>query len=75
MDTRITPEETIRRMMEAYGDAVLRMCYHLTQEENHRQWYFWIQHHEQQMGWQVTLDAQTGEILDLLQESFAGGNG
>lgn len=47
----------------------------LTQEENHRQWYFWIQHHEQQMGWQVTLDAQTGEILDLLQESFAGGNG
>ena len=27
MDTRTTPEETIRRMMEAYGDAVLRMCY------------------------------------------------
>lgn len=27
MDTRITPEETIRRMMETYGDAVLRMCY------------------------------------------------
>ena len=47
----------------------------LTQEATHRQWYFWIQNHELQMGWQITLDAQTGEILDLLQESFAGGNG
>ena len=27
MDTRRTPEEIIRRMMETYGDAVLRMCY------------------------------------------------
>ena len=59
--------DTIDQSSFAYTD--------LTQEENHRQWYFWIQHHEQQMGWQVTLDAQTGEILDLLQESFAGGNG
>ena len=28
-----------------------------------------------QMGWQMTIDAQTGEILDLSQESFAAGNG
>ena len=27
MDTRTAPEEMIRRMMESYGDAVLRMCY------------------------------------------------
>lgn len=47
----------------------------LTQEESHRQWYFWIQSNELQMGWQVTLNAETGEILDLLQESFAAGNG
>lgn len=47
----------------------------LTQEKTHRQWYFWVQNHDIQMGWQMTIDAQTGEILDLSQESFAAGNG
>lgn len=27
METRTEPEKVIRRMMECYGDAVLRMCY------------------------------------------------
>lgn len=47
----------------------------LTQEKTHRQWYFWVQNHELQMGWQVTMNAETGEILDMIQESFAAGNG
>lgn len=47
----------------------------LTQEKTHRQWYFWAQNHDIQMGWQMTIDAQTGEILYLSQESFAAGNG
>ena len=47
----------------------------LTQKKTHRQWYFWVQNHDIQMGWQMTIDAQTGEILDLSQETFAAGNG
>jgi len=59
--------ETVDKASYAYTD--------LTQEEEHRQWYFWIQDHAIQMGWQITLDAQTGEILDMSQEAFAAGNG
>lgn len=47
----------------------------LTQETAHRQWYFWIQSNEAQMDWQVKLDAQTGVVLDMTEESYALGNG
>lgn len=60
--------EAVENSVCAYAD--------LTQEEKHRQWYFWFQDLTTlQMGWQVTLNAQTGEIIDLTEETFALGNG
>lgn len=47
----------------------------LTQEAGSRQWYFWIQNQAELASWTVYLDAQTGEILDLFNESLAAGNG
>lgn len=59
--------EIIDGSVYAYAD--------LTQEAIHRQWYFWIQSNEAQMDWMVTIDAQTGVILDMIEESYALGNG
>ena len=59
--------EIIDDSVYAYAD--------LTQEKTHRQWYFWIQSNEAQMDWSVYIDAQTGTILDLTEESYALGNG
>ncbi len=59
--------EIIDGSVYAYAD--------LTQEKTHRQWYFWIQSNEAQMDWSVYIDAQTGTILDLTEESYALGNG
>lgn len=47
----------------------------LTQEPDGRQWYFWIQSQAELTSWTVLIDAQTGEILDLFNESLAAGNG
>ena len=72
---------TAKALEETYGvkREVLDECNYaytdLTQEKTHRQWYFWIQSNDLQMGWQITLNAETGEILDMVQESFAAGNG
>ena len=66
-DTYGISREIIDECNYAYTD--------FTQEKTHRQWYFWIQSNELQMGWQVTLNAETGEILDMVQEAFAAGNG
>lgn len=59
--------ETFDACSFAYAD--------LTQEQNHRQWYFWIQDLEDLMSWTVTLNAETGEILDLGAETLANSNG
>lgn len=47
----------------------------LTQEPEGRQWYFWIQNSAEQTGWSIVIDAKTGEIINLVAESFAAGNG
>lgn len=47
----------------------------LTQEGDHREWYFWIQNEEAQQSWSVVLDAGTGEVLRLIVDSFASSNG
>ncbi len=47
----------------------------LTQEGDHREWYFWIQNAEAQQSWSVVLDAGTGEVLRLIVDSLASSNG
>lgn len=59
---------------ESYEGSVFAYA-DLTQEEDSRQWYFWIQNQAELSSWTVYLDAQTGEILDLFNESLAAGNG
>lgn len=59
---------------ESYEGSVFAYA-DLTQEPGGRQWYFWIQNQAELASWTVYLDAQTGEILDLFNESLAAGNG
>ena len=47
----------------------------LTQEPERREWYFWVQNAEEQCGWTVELNAETGEIYKVLSDPFANGNG
>ena len=47
----------------------------LTQEEERREWYFWVQNAEEQCGWTVVFDAQTGEVLYVDSDPFANSNG
>lgn len=47
----------------------------LTQEDDHREWYFWLQNEEAQCGWSVVLHAETGEILHIMADPFATSNG
>ena len=60
-----------REQMAASGVAYAD----LTQEGDHREWYFWIQNEEAQESWTIVLDAGTGEVLKLIVDSFASGNG
>ncbi|MEG2208358.1 MAG: hypothetical protein RR065_09660 [Clostridia bacterium] len=47
----------------------------LTQEGDHREWYFWLQNQAEQCGWSVLMNAETGEILRVGADPFASGNG
>lgn len=47
----------------------------LTQEEDGRQWFFWLQSPQELCTWSVHIDAATGEILQLYYDVNAGGNG
>lgn len=47
----------------------------LLQEKDHREWYFWVQNMEEQCGWTVVFDAETGEILLVGADPFANSNG
>lgn len=70
---RVMNEEygVTREQMDASGVAYAD----LTQEGDHREWYFWIQNEEAQESWTIVLDAGTGEVLKLIVDSFASGNG
>ncbi len=70
---RVMNEEygVTREQMDASGVAYAD----LTQEGDHREWYFWIQNEEAQESWSIVLDAGTGEVLKLIVDSFASGNG
>lgn len=47
----------------------------LTQEGDHREWYFWLQNAREQMSWSIRINAETGEIIDLWIDPLAAGNG
>lgn len=59
---------------ESYESSVFAYA-DLTQEPDGRRWYFWIQNAGELTSWTVYVDAQTGEILDIFNESLAAGNG
>lgn len=59
---------------ESYEGSVFAYA-DLTQEPDGRRWYFWIQNAGELTSWTVYVDAQTGEILDIFNESLAAGNG
>lgn len=62
-----TTREVFDASVYAYAD--------LTQEDNGRQWLFWLQSQQELCTWSVHIDAATGEILQLNYDVNAGGNG
>lgn len=59
----------------AVFDAIGFAYADLTQETDHREWYFWVQNAEEQCSWTVVFNAETGEILYVVADPFANSNG
>lgn len=62
-----TTREVFDSSIYAYAD--------LTQEADGRQWYFWLQSAQELCSWSVQINAETGEIIDLVYDTIAAGNG
>lgn len=59
---------------EVFNESVYAYA-ELTQQEGYREWYFWLQNRREQWSWSATINAETGEILNLWSDPFAFSNG
>lgn len=62
-----TSREVFDSSIYAYAD--------LTQEADGRQWYFWLQSAQELCSWSIQINAETGEIINLVYDTIAAGNG
>ncbi|MEG1360414.1 MAG: hypothetical protein RSE23_12135 [Clostridia bacterium] len=74
-------EMVAKLLYEEYGvsravfDASVFAYADLTQKQDQREWYFWVQNAQEQNSWTVVLNAENGMVLYLGIDPSACGNG